>query len=86
MLTTKCSYWMQSECYENKGLRGCISWKLHKPSFLIRDSVAGILGIGLVRDPQVLHRYHGRIMTHPRQGITPPVLGKDIYMYECFRF
>ena len=78
----KCSYWMLSECCENKGQRGCTFWKPHKPLYPIQDSEVGIQVIGQVLDHQGLPHYHGQIMKRPPREIIPHVPGnflQDLY-------
>ena len=78
----KCSYWMLSECYENKVLPGCTFWKPRKPLYPIQDLEAGTRVIGQVLDHQGLPHYHGQIMKRPPREIIPHVPGnflQDLY-------
>ena len=78
----KCSYWMLSECYENKGQHGCTFWKPRKPLYLIPDLEVGTRVIGQVLDHQGLPHYHGQIMKRPPREIIPHVPGnflQDLY-------
>ena len=78
----KCSYWMLSECCENKGQHGCTFWKPRKPLYPIQDLEAGTRVIGQVPDHQGLPHYHGQIMKRPPREIIPHVPGnflQDLY-------
>ena len=78
----KCSYWMLSECCENKVLPGCTYWKPRKPLYPIQDLEAGTRVIGQVLDHQGLPHYHGQIMKRPPREIIPHVPGnflQDLY-------
>ena len=78
----KCSYWMLSECCENKVLPGCTFWKHRKPLYPIQDLEAGTRVIGQVLDHQGLPHYHGQIMKRPPREIIPHVPGnflQDLY-------
>ena len=71
----KCSYWMLSECCENKGQLGCTFWKPRKPLYPIQDLEVGTRVIGQVPDHRGLPHYHGRIMKRPPREIIPHVPG-----------
>ena len=73
---------MLSECYENKGQRGCTFWKPRKPLYPIQDSEVVTQVIGQVPDLQGLPHYRGRIMKRPPREIIPRVPGnfiQDLY-------